>query len=99
MDAYKEEGATYLVERYWPGLTREKLDEAALRLREAAVGEPVVYLGSIFVPGDEMSFCLFRGPSEAAVARVNERAGVAFERVVESIEINRTRLEEEEKLS
>lgn len=46
-----------------------------------------VFLGSILVPADETVFCLFNG-SEADVRAVNERAGVPFERVLESLRID-----------
>ena len=86
----QESQATFLVERYWPGVTPETLEEAVTRLKEATAemtgeGMPVRYLGSIYVPGDEVVFCLFSGQSAEIVTRANERAGVQFDRVVESI--------------
>jgi hypothetical protein len=47
----------------------------------------VRYLGSTIVPGDEACFCQFEGPSEAAVAEANTRAGVPFDRIVEAVAV------------
>ena len=43
------------------------------------------YLGSTIVLGDEACFCQFEGPSEAAVAEVNTRAGLSFDRIVPAV--------------
>jgi len=80
----------YLVELYLPrtgsgGLPRA----AAARARAAAEelagdGTPVRYLRSIFVPGDELCFLLYEGPSAEAVGEAARRAGITFERIVEA---------------
>jgi len=44
----------------------------------------VTYLRSIYVPDDEVSFCLFRSPSAEAVAEGFERANVAYDRILEA---------------
>ena len=42
-------------------------------------GPPVVrYLGSTIVLGDEACYCQFEGPSQAAVAELNRKAGLPF---------------------
>ena len=90
---------SYLVECYWPGVTKEKLadvvtraDAAAGQLRRA--GHDVDFQGSILVPADETVFCLFDGDEED-IRAVSERAGVPFERVVESMRVDARRVEEE----
>jgi hypothetical protein len=73
----------YLVERYLPGL-----DAAALERLQAALDDvrlPVAWLGSLALPGDEVSFCVFAAASREQVEHANEVAGLAYERVVEAL--------------
>jgi hypothetical protein len=81
----------YVVERYLPGLFRSDLLRGLSRLEqgeERADEEPVVrYLGSTIVLGDEACFCQFEGPSEAAVAEANRRAGLPFDRIVPAVTV------------
>jgi hypothetical protein len=84
----KDTPESYLVECYWPGVDEEKLAATLKRLRSAASalrrrGGDVTFLGSILVPADETVFALFDG-FEADVRAANERAGVPFDRVLES---------------
>jgi hypothetical protein len=77
----------YVVELYLPRLDADALRDATVRARSAAAelraeGTPVRFLRAIFLPGDEICFLLFDGPSEAAVAEVARRAEIAFERLV-----------------
>jgi hypothetical protein len=77
---------TYLVEHYRPGFTAEGLQEWAALVRAAAVGiaregEPVRYLRSTVVPGDESLLCLLEAPSDDLVRAVYARAGIPFERL------------------
>jgi len=86
------EARSYLVECYWPGVSEQDLDATLGRVREAARvlrrdGRPVDLVGTIVVPADETVFCLFDG-LEADVRTVSIRAGVAFERVLESLRID-----------
>jgi hypothetical protein len=82
---------SYLVECYWPGINAETHAGAASRARAAVSelgreGRHLRFVGSILVPLDETVFCLFDG-SEADVRAASERAGVPFERVLESLRI------------
>jgi len=57
---------TYIVERYWPGVTKEHLAQAVARSQEVIAlmnqdGIPVRYLRSTLVPGDEVVFSLYEG--------------------------------------
>ena len=74
----------YVVERYLPGLTRSDLLQGLSRLGR---GSEVRYLGSTIVLGDEACFCQFEGPSEAAVAEANRKAGVPFDRIVPAVTV------------
>ena len=81
----------YLVECYWPGVSAGKVAAAVERAKQAAgelrsQGRAVRFLGSILVPADETVFCLFDG-EEADVRAVSEKAGVPFERILQSLRI------------
>ena len=80
----------YVVERYLPGLSRSQLLPGLSKLEPAIAqlrgeGSVVRYLGSTIVLGDEACFCQFEGPSEAAVAEANRRAGLPFDRIVPAL--------------
>ena len=80
----------YVVERYLPGLLRSDLllSLSRLELRDEVEGEEAVrYLGSTIVLKDEACFCQFDGPSEAAVAEANRRAGLPFDRIVPAVTV------------
>ena len=78
----------YVVERYLPGLTRSDLLQGLSRLGR---GSDVRYLGSTIVLGDEACFCQFEGPSEAAVAEANRKAGLSFDRIVPAVYVRPTK--------
>ena len=77
-------GMVYVVERYLPGLIRSGLLQGLSRLE---LESEVRYLGSTIVLGDEACFCQFEGPSEAAVAEANRKAGVPFDRIVPAVTV------------
>jgi len=82
----------YVVERYLPGLDQRQLVRLLQKLGKVtedlrSEGTRVRYLGSTIVPGDEACFCQFEGPSEAAVAEANARAGVPFDRIVAAVTV------------
>jgi uncharacterized protein DUF4242 len=81
----------YVVERYLPGLSRSDLLHGLSRLERAQElqGEAaeVRYLDSTVVLEDEACFCRFAGPTEAAVAEANRRAGLPFDRIVSAVTV------------
>jgi hypothetical protein len=82
----------YVVERYLPGISSSELQQMLDGLRATTrqmrkEGTPIRYLGSTIVPDDESCFCQFEGPSQAAVAEANRRAGVAFARILPVIAV------------
>jgi hypothetical protein len=89
---------TYLVERFLRDLTSDQLRGFALAAKlaaersvaqgAAAEGSAVRYLGSTFVPGEKRCYCLYEGPSAAAVRKANERAELPFERIIEAVRIS-----------
>lgn len=77
----------FLVERYVAGPGEERLAGISSRLRKAAnelaaEGVDVRYLQSILLRGEESCLCLFEAPTEAEVRMLNERAGLAYLRIV-----------------
>ena len=85
-----ESPATYLVERYWPGIDLGRLRAMLPRLDAAAhtmtaEGTPVEHLGSILMPVDEVVFSLIAANDEGVVRRVNERAGFPVDRIAAAI--------------
>jgi hypothetical protein len=84
----------YLVEHYWPGITRERLQDATRRLRSAAAaiardGKDIRYLRSTLVPGDEVALVVFAASSAELVAEAYARAGVSYDRIVAALELER----------
>ena len=85
---------TYLVERYWPGVTSEMLLEALERGRRVmkqmnGEGTRVREIICTLIPGEEVVFSVYEGPSATAVRQLNERAGIPVSRVVEAIALAR----------
>lgn len=81
--------AVYVVERYWPGVSTPDVDVLAEQLRVtaagfAAAGEPIRYLGSLLIVGDDVVQCRFESLDTDAVVRLNERAGARFDRILEA---------------
>jgi Protein of unknown function (DUF4242) len=83
---------TYLVERYWPGVTSELLLEALNRGRQVmeqmrAEGTPVGDVTTILIPGEEVVFSVYQAPSAAVVRHLNDRARIPVSRIVEAIRV------------
>lgn len=82
-----------LVECYLPGVTPEAVALAGERIGSAvrelvAAGVHVTYRGAILMGADEVVFHRFRAPDAEVVAAACLRAGLAFERVVEALDIS-----------
>jgi hypothetical protein len=83
---------TYLVESYWPGVTEKAYTDGATRAeavarRLRASGLDVEFLGGVLVPGDEVAFWRFAAASAAGVAEASSQAGLAYDRVLECVEL------------
>jgi Nickel responsive protein SCO4226-like len=81
---------TYLVERYWPGVTNELLHEALSRGRPimeqmCTKGTLIQHVTSILIPDEEVVFSVYEGPSAAVLLELNERAGIPVSRIVKAI--------------
>jgi len=85
----------FVVERYLPGLSRSDLLRGLSRLEQvgkgAGDGSGVRYLGSTIVLQDEACYCRFEGPTEAAIAEANRRAGLHFDRIVPAVTVTSER--------
>jgi hypothetical protein len=80
---------SYLAECFWPGVSKAQLGALDSRAELAAATgrgarEQVRYRGSMLMPGDEVVFCFFDGPSATAVEAAARDAGIPFARIVES---------------
>ena len=83
---------SYLIECYLPLSRRRELSATATRVRRAAdavaaEGAQIRYVGSTFLPGDELCLHLLEAESAEAVSRVSGHARIAFDRVVEAIPV------------
>jgi hypothetical protein len=82
------EAESFVAECFWPGVRVADLKALDERARMSAAdlelaGERVRYLGSILMRQDEVVLCEFEG-SAGAVRAAAERAGVPFERILET---------------
>lgn len=82
--------STYLVERYWPGVTNELIREALGRERRVidemrAEGTRVRDISWTLIPSEEVVFAMYEGPSATVVRQVSERANIPVSRVVEAV--------------
>ncbi len=82
----------YFAECFWPGVTETdltKLDARVRALDRTSRRTRVRYTGALLIPRDEVVFCFFSGPSADAVRAAATRAGIPFERILESVRIGR----------
>ena len=89
----REVTRTYLVECYWPGVTDAafagKAAQAAAVTRDLqAAGHILEFLGCVLVPTDEVAFWRFKSESRGSVEEASARAGLAYDRVVECVELS-----------
>lgn len=88
---------TYLVERYWPGVSQADLAAAVLRARRSAAtmlrqGKRVRYVQATLVPDQETVLCLIEAESAELVAELNERARIPYDRIAEAVAVRMTEL-------
>jgi hypothetical protein len=81
---------TFVVERYVPRSTAGDLRAEGQRVAQAAqalsgdADSAVAYLSSIYMPDDEVSFCLFNSDSADSISASFEHAQIAFDRILEA---------------
>ena len=73
----------FVAECYWPDVDENAVSAADERIAACAAELDVRYLGSILLREDEVVLCQFEGTAEA-VREVVARAGVPFERILET---------------
>ena len=78
-----------MVERHLPDFPPDQLPAAAAAAKQKAAeltgeGEQVSYVRSTYVPEGEKCYCLFEGESSEAVAEVQRRAGLPYEKIHEA---------------
>jgi hypothetical protein len=81
---------TFLVECFWPGVTRELVEAANRRAHAQATascceGASLRFLGSLLVPSDEVVFFQFIAASSAEVVRASREAELPFDRIAVSV--------------
>ena len=62
-----------------------RLERAAQEMTEE--GNPVVHVGSVLMPVDQVVFTVIDAIDETAARRVHERAGLSLDRIAEAIPI------------
>lgn len=82
----------YMVERSLKGISMEDLSGAQKAAIDkaaemTAAGSDVKYIRSTFTPDDGRCMCLFEANSDADVKRLNDEAGIPYDRVVEALDL------------
>jgi hypothetical protein len=91
--AHAERIATFLVERYSPGIDLATLRGELPRLEAAArsmtaAGTPVTHVISILMPVDEVVFSLIQAGDEQLVRELGTRSGLPADRIAEAITLS-----------
>lgn len=81
---------TYLVERYWPGVTEAVLVAALERATAVSSDKVLRHVHSVLIPSEEVVFSVFEAASAADVESANRLADAPFERVVEAVAVGRS---------
>jgi hypothetical protein len=84
---------TFIVECYSPGIDRDSVEADGARASSVAAdmrrdGVSVRYLHAMFMSTDEVVFHVFIADDARSVDEASRRAGVRFERIVESIALS-----------
>ena len=81
--------SSFVIEVYWPGMTRRLVDDLVDRIRDA-VGEPtcgVRYIGCTAAPRDEVCFVRVDAVSQREVEALVDHLGLRGARVSETVDI------------
>ena len=84
--------SVFMVERDLKGISMEALggaQKAAInKAREmSASGTDIKYIRSTFAPDDGRCMCLFEAGSDATVKRLNDDAGLPYNRIVKALDL------------
>lgn len=85
----------YMVERSLKGIGMDELGGAqkaaiATAASMSESGEPIRYIRSTFAPEDGRCMCLFESDSEERVRKLNDTAGIPYDRVVPAMDLTPT---------
>lgn len=85
--------SVFMVERSLGGISLDDLggaQKAAIEKGEemTASGTPVRYIRTTFAPEDGRCMCLFEAQSSDDVKRLNDEAGLPYDRVVPAMDLN-----------
>ena len=88
--AREDPTAVFLVERYLSAFAASELASSIARVVQvcAATGSPVPavrYLSSVYLPSEDICFCVFRADSSDAVRDVNRRGDFGFDRITDAV--------------
>jgi hypothetical protein len=83
----------FLVIRKLPGISPEQLaqaQQAAIQTAESLRGQGtnIEYVRSLFLPGGADCMCLFRADNQDDVRRLNEQAGLPFDRIEPALDLS-----------
>lgn len=84
--------SVFMVERSLGGISMEDLggaQKAAIAKGEemTAAGTPVRYIRTTFAPEDGRCMCLFEAQSSDDVRKLNDEAGIPYDRVVPAMDL------------
>lgn len=84
--------SVFMVERNLKGISMDDLagaQRAAIATAEqmSDKGDKVSYIRSTFAPDDGRCMCLFDGESAEQVQRLNDEAGLPYDRVVAALDL------------
>lgn len=84
--------STFMVERHLGSISMDDLggaQEAAIAKGKemTAAGTPVRYLRSTFAPDDGRCMCLFEAEKSDDVQRLNDEAGLPYDRIVPAMDL------------
>jgi hypothetical protein len=84
--------STFMVERDLSGISMDALSgaqKAAISKGEelSAEGTPIRYLRSTFAPEDGRCMCLFEAEKSEDVKRLNDEAGLPYNRIVPAMDL------------
>jgi hypothetical protein len=76
----------YIVETYVPQAHSTDLDQLSKAALTATAGTTIRHIRSYLVPHDEMCMHVYHANSPAQIVKAAARAGIAIERIVETVE-------------
>lgn len=83
----------FVIEAYQPASSTGELDEQARRLLDGAAqvsrkASPVRFARLLYLPLDEVCFCLYEAESAEVAGEAALRAGLRYERITEALELS-----------